>query len=129
MSDCLHVQVMPYGMAKRKPYFLQSRHEAWQDTVPAMNSDAPFAEIAERIRWHRELVALRQIDYAKKAGIQRSALANWESGQQRVSLDGGLALRRTYGLSLDFIFEGIADTLPMSLRQAWIDRPDDSASK
>lgn len=91
--------------------------------------DAPFAEIASRIRWHRSLEGLNQADYAARAGIKRSQLSNWESGQQRVSIDGARALRRTYGLSLDFIYEGIADALPMTLRQAWIDSPSVKASK
>jgi transcriptional regulator with XRE-family HTH domain len=94
-----------------------------------MSDDAPFSDIAMRIRWHRSLEGLKQEDYAKKAGIKRSQLSNWESGQQRVSVDGALALRRTYGLSLDFIYEGIDDALPMTLRAALRDRPEVRASK
>jgi transcriptional regulator with XRE-family HTH domain len=95
-----------------------------------MQDDAPFSDTAERIRWHRTQVErLKQADYAAKANVKRSQLSNWESGQQRVSIDGALALRRTYGLSLDFIYEGIDDALPMTLRAAWRDRPDVNASK
>ena len=89
----------------------------------------PFADIAERIKWHRELMALDQKDYAKKAGVTRSSLNNWESGGYRLSIDGAIALRRTYGLSLDFMYEGIDDALPMTLRVAWRERPEVSASK
>lgn len=94
-----------------------------------MSSDAPFWDIAERIRWHRELEGLRQSDYAARAGLKRSQLSNWETGLQQISVDGARALRRTYGLSLDFIYEGIEDALPMTLRVAWRDRPAVSASK
>ena len=94
-----------------------------------MQDDAPFSDIAARIRWHRALEGLKQADYATKAGIKRSQLSNWESGQQRISIDGALALRETYGLSLDFIYEGIDDALPMTLRAAWRDRPDVKTSK
>jgi transcriptional regulator with XRE-family HTH domain len=93
------------------------------------NSDRPFSDIAERVRWHRALVALDQADYAMKAGLKRAQLNNWESGNYRLSVDGALALRRTYGLSLDFMYEGIDDALPMTLRNAWRDRPDVIASK
>lgn len=89
----------------------------------------PFAEIAHRIKWHRSLMGLDQKTYAAKAGITRSSLNNWESGDYRLSLDGGLALRRTFGLSLDFMYEGIDDALPMSLRQAWRESPDERHSK
>lgn len=91
--------------------------------------NAPFADIAARIRWHRSLEGLNQTEYAAKANIKRSQLSNWETGQQRISVDGAMELRRTYGLSLDFIYEGIDDALPMTLRQALRDNPLVSASK
>lgn len=94
-----------------------------------MSTDKPFADIAARIQWHRSVEGLSQEDYAARAGIKRSQLSNWESGAQRVSVDGALALRRTYGLSLDFIYEGIDDALPMTLRAALRDKPAVSASK
>lgn len=85
--------------------------------------EKPFGEIAMRLRWHRELLGLTQKEYAEKIGQKRATLNNWESGDYRLSLDGALALRKTYGLSLDFMYEGIDDALPMTLRNAWIDRP------
>jgi len=94
-----------------------------------MSDDAPYADIAERIRWHRAVEGLNQSEYARLAGVKRSQLSNWETGLQRVSIDGALALRRTYGLSLDFIYEGIDDALPMSLRQALRDKPLVKSSK
>jgi DNA-binding XRE family transcriptional regulator len=89
----------------------------------------PFADIAARIRWHRALESLDQETYARKAGLTRQQLNNWESGSYRLSIDGALALRRTYGLSLDFMYEGIDDALAMTLRRAWRERPEVSASK
>lgn len=86
----------------------------------------PYADIAERLRWHRESVTgLTQEKYAEKIGSKRPAYSQWEAGLQRLSLNGALALRRTYGLSLDFLYEGIDDALPMTLRNAWRDRPSD----
>ena len=43
-------------------------------------------------------------------------------------LDGALALREQFGLPLDFIYLGIDDALPMTLRRAWRDRPRDNHS-
>jgi transcriptional regulator with XRE-family HTH domain len=85
--------------------------------------ERPFEDIAARIRWHRQLEGLEQRDYAERAGLKRSQLSNWESGDYRLSLDGARALRKTYGLSLDFLYEGSIDALPMTLRAAWRDKP------
>ena len=56
------------------------------------NSDKPFADIAERLRWHRALMGMTQDEYAARIGQKRAALNNWEGGAYRLSLDGALAL-------------------------------------
>lgn len=87
-------------------------------------ADKPYADIAKRLLWHRqEVERLTQNEYAKVLGVKRSTLNNWESGDYRLSLNGAIALRRRYGLSLDFMYEGIDDALPMTLRKAWLDKP------
>lgn len=83
----------------------------------------PFSDIAERLKWHREMTHLNQNDYAATINVKRSAYSLWEAGTHRMSLDGALALRNKYGLSLDFMYEGNDDALPMTLRNAWRDRP------
>jgi len=90
--------------------------------MPVMETDKPFGDIAERLRWHRALEGMDQRDYAAKAGLKRSQLSNWESGDYRLSIDGARAIRKTYGLSLDFLYEGIDEALPMTLRAAWRDK-------
>ena len=87
------------------------------------NTPRPYADIAERLKWHRNTQGLTQADYAATIHIKRSAFSLWEAGTHRLSLDGALALRSKYGLSLDFMYEGIDDALPMTLRNAWRDRP------
>lgn len=95
-----------------------------------MNSEPkPFADIAERLRWYRESLGLTQEDFATKLGFKRSAYSLWEAGSHRLSLDGALALRVKHGLSLDFMYEGIDDALPMTLRNAWRDRPSVNISR
>ena len=66
---------------------------------------------------------MNQTDYAGLLGIKRTALANWETGYNRVSLDTALVMRDKFGLSLDFIYAGIDDALPMSLRNALLENP------
>lgn len=98
--------------------------------MTGMENDAkPFADIAERLRWHRQLTGLSQDEYAAKIDVKRSRYSLWEAGGHRLSLDGALALRKRWGLSLDFMYEGIDDALPMTLRSAWRDRPEVNASK
>lgn len=87
--------------------------------------EKPYADQAARILWHRNLLGLTQTEYAQKAGLKRAAINNYESGDFPVGLAAGRALRRTYGLSLDFIYEGSEDALPMNLRNALLDSPID----
>lgn len=94
-----------------------------------MRGTRPFAEIAARLIWHRNLKGLDQKPYADKARITRGQLHCWETGKHRVSLDGALALRKAYGLSLDFLYTGDAETLPADLRAAWLGSPDVATSK
>jgi DNA-binding XRE family transcriptional regulator len=83
----------------------------------------PFADIADRLKWHREsVVMMTQDDYARSINAKRSALSLWEAGTHRLSLDGALALRQKYKLPLDFMYEGSDDALPMTLRNAWQSR-------
>lgn len=84
----------------------------------------PFADIGARLKWHREQIEqLNQAEYAATIGAKRARYSHWENGSFRLSLDGALALRKRYGLSLDFLYEGIDDALPMTLRKAWRDKP------
>lgn len=63
-----------------------------------------------------------QKEYAGHAKLRRSQLSNWETGLQRISIDGAVALKRAYGLSLDFVYLGEDDALPMTLRREWVVR-------
>lgn len=85
--------------------------------------EKPYADQAARILWHRHLLGLSQTEYGLKAGLKRAAINNYESGDFQVGLAAARALRATYDLSLDFIYEGITDALPMNLRKALLDNP------
>lgn len=88
--------------------------------------EKPYADTAARILWHRHLLGFTQKEYAERAGLKRAALNNYESGDFQVGLSAARALRKTYGLSLDFIYEGEAEALPMNLRKALLDNPIES---
>ena len=122
MSRIAHVSQMPPIMAFIKPYEILVRHNQWHGNVPDM-TDTPFSDVGERIKWHRTLEGLTQKEYAERAGIKRAQLSNWELGTQCASVVGARKLRQVYGLSMDFIFDGIDEALPMTLRAAWRDSP------
>lgn len=88
--------------------------------------EKPYADQAARIVWHRNLLDKTQQEYAALAGLKRAALNNYESGDFQIGLAAARALRKTYGLSLDFIYEGEVETLPMNLRKALLDNPIES---
>ncbi len=85
--------------------------------------EKPYEDMAKRIRWHRSLLGMTQSEYAAKAGLKRSQLNNWESGDFQVGISGARLLKKTYGLSLDFIYEGDPATLDMTLRKQLLDTP------
>lgn len=91
---------------------------------PTTMSEAhPYADIGHRLRWHREqIVQMNQRDYAAAIDVKRATYTCWETGTQRLSLNGALVLREKYGLPLDWLFLGIDDALPMTLRNAWLSR-------
>ncbi|MFG6591259.1 helix-turn-helix transcriptional regulator [Sulfitobacter sp. 1A12157] len=103
------------------------RQFCWQGIMRSMektpDTPRPYSDIAERLKWHRNLLGMKQDEYAKSIGAKRSALSLWEAGTHRMSLNAALDLRNKYGLSLDFMYEGIDDALPMTLRNAWRDKP------
>ncbi|MGB1214860.1 MAG: helix-turn-helix domain-containing protein [Pikeienuella sp.] len=99
---------------------------AKQSKLTAMNPEKPrpYMDIAMRLKWHREKIqGMTQADYAESINVKRPAYSLWEAGSHRLSLDGALSLRKKYGLSMDFMYEGIDDALPMTLRNAWRERP------
>lgn len=92
--------------------------------------ERPYDDQAERLRWHREeVVKMTQEQYAAEIGMKRSRYSLWETGDFQLSMPGARALRKRWGLSLDFMVEGIPDTLPMTLRNAWLERPSVNISK
>lgn len=87
------------------------------------NMMKPYQDQAQRIRWHRSVLGLTQEEYAARAKLKRATVNNWESGDYQVGLAGARALYKAYGLSLDFIYEGIDGALPMALRNALSETP------
>lgn len=72
------------------------------------------------MRWHREMYeCMQQKEYSDRAGVGRTTLAAWETGDKRVSVDGAVRLRDAYGISLDWLYLADDNNLPSAIRQAW----------
>lgn len=97
-----------------------------------MSSDKtirPFEDIGSRIRAGRQALGYSQTEFAQKAGFTKSQVSNWEGGLHRPSLDACIALRETYGLSIDFIVFGNLDALPYKIAKQLESNPAVSISK
>ena len=56
------------------------------------------------IKLLRSNLQMTQAEFSQAIGVGRSCLSNWEAGNQQLSLDGALAIRRVFGVSLDDLF-------------------------
>ena len=89
----------------------------------------PYRDIANRLKQARYALGLNQTEFAATAGLKKSQVANWEGGLHRPSLDACIALRETYGLSIDFIIFGNLDALPHKIARALLSNPTVSDSQ
>lgn len=77
------------------------------------------SQIARRLLIARTALNLSMTEFCTGAGISLTTYSNWEGGRQRLSADGAFALRRTYKLSLEWLFFGEdEDKLPSAIRDA-----------
>lgn len=97
--------------------------------MPQENANHPYSDIGNRIKAGRQALGYSQTDFAKRAGLSKSQVSNWESGLHRPSLDACITLRETYGLSIDFIIFGNLDALPHKIAKLLESNPSVSFSK
>jgi transcriptional regulator with XRE-family HTH domain len=74
--------------------------------VPLHPSDHSNDAIAWRLKILRRKHGYTQAIIGEIAGVGRTAWGNYESGLRRIDLDAALALRRRFGVTLDWIYEG-----------------------
>lgn len=79
--------------------------------------------ISGRLEWLRHYLQMTQREFAESLNVLPTTYSNWLSGYYGPSLDGARRLRDTYGVSLDWIYYGIAEGLPRPIKQAWDHRP------
>jgi DNA-binding XRE family transcriptional regulator len=87
-----------------------------------------FPEIGQRFVWLRTVIAVEvmgskvsQGDFAESIGVTRTRLASWEQGDSQPTLEAARIIKKRFAVTLDFIFDGDADSLPPALRSRWFE--------
>ena len=94
-----------------------------------MKNKYPHIDIGARLKAFREFAGFDTAkDFANVNKFGETQYGNWERGERRIRLDFALQLREAYGLTLDYIYLGRADTLPHNLMVAFRDKPADNAT-
>jgi transcriptional regulator with XRE-family HTH domain len=86
---------------------------------PRSNSaDFPYAEIGKRLE---TLIAIHDIDqaqFASRLGLKQSTVSGWISGVRRPGIDSGIAIRKVFHITLDWLYDGDRGTLPVKIDDA-----------
>lgn len=81
------------------------------------------AEVGRRLDEARQALALDHAEVARNAGISPQRWSNYITGLRPISLDIALFLCDKYGLTLDYIYRGRYDGLPLSLAERLAPKP------
>ena len=73
--------------------------------------DKPEA-VGARLQRVREILGMSKKDFAEKIDKSEQAYGAYENAKRRLTLDTAIKLRKTYGLSLEFIYFGKISDLP-----------------
>ena len=81
------------------------------------NDDSPEA-VAARLRAVRQILGMDKKTFAERAGMSQQTYGPFENGTRALSLEAARKLRKTYGLSLEFMYFGKTDDLPHRIASA-----------
>lgn len=68
--------------------------------------------VAARLQRAREIIGLGKREFAERAGIGEQTYGPFENAKRDLSLSSAKKLRKTYGLTLEFLYFGKIDDLP-----------------
>lgn len=71
--------------------------------------------VAARLRKVREIHGLSKKEFAERAGLTEQTYGPFENAVRDLSLNAAKLLRKTYRLSLEFMYFGITDDLPTKI--------------
>lgn len=68
--------------------------------------DTSLEAIAHRLKLLRIALEVSQVQVCRATNISPTAWSNYECGLRRISLDNALAVKKQFGVGLDFIYWG-----------------------
>lgn len=68
--------------------------------------------VAARLEAARKALGLSKRDFAEGAGIGEQTYGPYENGSRALTLESAKKLRKTYGITLEFMFYGNKNDLP-----------------
>lgn len=74
-------------------------------------SEATAEKVGRRLKVIRKWKGATQQDVADICGVARAAVAGWERGANRISIDQAARIVAAYGITLDYIYLGKFDLL------------------
>ena len=77
--------------------------------------DRSFEDIGARLKAIRKITGLSQKEFAAKAGIKDTTYNQYENGASQPKIEYARALCDTYGLSLDWLYNGDTSNLPFRI--------------
>ena len=84
-------------------------------------------EVGQRLRTLRQAFGVPSGELADLLGVAASAIANWERGRQRPSIAVAEMICRRFGVTLDWLFLGRDETLPLAVHQRLYGRRPEAA--
>jgi transcriptional regulator with XRE-family HTH domain len=78
-------------------------------------AETHLLSIAERLKATRKANGLSQAHWCRLVGIEPPAWNNYEKGFRRISIDQALKVCAASGVTLDWIYRGLASGLPIQL--------------
>lgn len=82
-----------------------------------MDSALEKQRVGERLRLAREALGVKQAEFARRHGIDKTKLSHWERGQHLPSLAYVRLLWREYQISADWIYLGLRGRLPADVAE------------
>lgn len=80
-------------------------------TVLENLQDSPEA-VGERLKRVREMLGLTKREFAERADLTEQTYGPFENAKRPLSLEAAKRLRKTYGLTLEFMYFGNKSDLP-----------------
>jgi len=74
--------------------------------------------VAARLKRVREVLGLGKKEFAEKADMSEQAYGSFENAKRELSLQAAKKIRKTYGLSLEFLYFGNTDDIPTRISKS-----------